>query len=388
LDVLHPAVFFSALFFFYLLVGPLALIAFDGDAFELVSASALLHSALYLMVFLVAALVAAPIMIGYIPKAFRYVRWNDISPARIQLAAWLFFLIGVAIHLAYFARVGFIPALHPDAASVRVSAKQGSGALVIVATAFLYSAIIVWFSYWNQTGFISRVLTTAGLTIAVGVIAGVGFRGPAGYALLAAVFSIVFHGNKYSKYKRISVGLLLWGAILIVVMTVLDRVRYGEGFHFEQILHLAWTLLVNPANLTALIEHFDSHDFLYGSSFLSDLYAAIPGLNGSFLGVHLKEQLGMTFIGEGFTVTVVGEGYVNGGTWGVVLHAFLLGILLEAAYQALARRGSQTDAMFLILLTLSASRIPVAGVTPIIFFMFAPTAFCLVLLKWLARSRW
>ena len=91
---------------------------------------------------------------------------------------------------------------------------------------------------------------------------------------------------------------------------------------------------MNVYNLNEIVSYFPKRvDFYYGKSFLNDFSVAIPGSKVDFLGKELKNLLELDFAGEGVTVTAPGEGYVNFGIFGVIIHAAFLWFILWRCLQ-------------------------------------------------------
>ena len=81
------------------------------------------------------------------------------------------------------------------------------------------------------------------------------------------------------------------------------------------------------------------------------------------------------------TVTAPGEGYANGGLFGVVIHAVFLGLIYGITYNWLSVKTYISRKILLLIVVISFSKIVVSGITPTLMFTLGPILFFAIISK-------
>jgi oligosaccharide repeat unit polymerase len=377
LDLLNPSAFFIAVYAFYLVLvfalDALSGVIFGSDLIRFsVSRETVFVIGLYLASFFVAAYIIAPLVGRYRLQKFSLPPSLDLSRVKVWLVAMSLVVLGLLFHGIYFARIGFIPAFEDDAAVVRVQAKQGFGTIILLATGMLYAAFMLFSTIYQYGNVFAKCVILGLLSLSLLAVAGVGFRGPAAYLALVFFLSAYCQSRTYCARQRVSTRVVLYGLALIVALGAVDYLRYGKAFGLDAILQVGWMMTVNVLNLERIVEFFSFDTLMLGRTFLTDFAVALPGIESQFLGIRLVELFQLSFSGEGMTVTAPGEGYVNFGIIGVILHAVLLGVFCEFTNQSLRRTYRASSIALLVFLGSAVSKVSVAGIMPTLVFAVVP----------------
>ena len=384
-DILHPAMFFSCFYIFFIGFSALYHWVFLPDFnIETVTYFIIL---LYITVFLLSSNFFTPLLLSYKPRKIKFIHpKKNIKKTSVLGIILVFF--GALFHLYYYFSIGFLPIFHDEVANVRVTAKQGFGGVVLLGGGAIYAGMIMLSSCFMSYGKIGKVATFLILGASVFIISGVGFRGPAAYLALVFFLNIYFTSNDYLRKNKISHKHVVLGFVFVLFLSILDRLRHGYGLSVDGVLQILWAMTVNFYNLIDIVAGMEKGDidYYYGSSIINDFFAALPLLDGQFLGVELKVLLQKEFSGDGMTVTAPGEGFVNGGWVGVVFHAFLLGALSEIIYKIFTDKGTVNSIMILVFLSVSIARMSVSGLMPMIVFFVVPVFIFLMPALWICRE--
>jgi len=142
--------------------------------------------------------------------------------------------------------------------------------------------------------------------------------------LIILIILYYYLKNRFS-YRR---ALFLGGIFLIAAVAIHQIRSPGMGFINRFFLEIR----VHVENIVLYLRNLD----LIGNQglrpFLMNISMLMPGHQIDF-GLWLKETLGLTFAGGGISVTLIGEGFLVGGRGGVVVEAFLIGVLLKITYR-------------------------------------------------------
>ena len=95
----------------------------------------------------------------------------------------------------------------------------------------------------------------------------------------------------------------------------------------------------------------------------------LPGTEAKFLGVLLKELLVLEFEGERMTVTSPGEGYVNFGLIGLVIHAVIVAVALSSINYLCIRKRSIIFKFIRIFFVIYSPVLVTGGISPFVILM-------------------
>lgn len=391
-DLVNPSAFFIALYIFYLLLIIIIdsfssnLLSYNIIKFDLVE-NVKFIALFYLFVFILSAYVLTPLILGYKPKNFIVRKIVTLDCNRVLLFFLIGFLFFFLIHLYYFYSIGFIPAIHLEAATIRVSAKSGYGGILLLANGACYAAVLLVASVLSNLSKIKRYFIYFLVVFCALIISLEGFRGPAASLVLLFILVRYSLSDTYMETKSITFNLFLLGVIFIIGLSLVDVLRHGTEAGISSLLQVFWTMTVNLYNLNQIYNFFQENQFYYGMTFINDIAVAIPGIDSKFLGVELVDRIGLEFKGEGMTVTAPGEGYVNFGIIGVFFHALILGFFAELIYKKLITSKGTVNMSLLVFFSFSFSKITVAGVMPTIVFTVLPTLIFLLPMIYLSKRK-
>ncbi|BAO45537.1 O-antigen polymerase [Thiolapillus brandeum] len=369
-NLLHPASFFLGFYLIFLVLGPVFLSFFPQNLPVEVELRTLGIILLYGACFLVSA-VSVPMLFGQRP----------VKTARVDLSGldgWLtvgllLWVIGMLSMVVFYAKAGGIPALASNVEMARVTMKQGLGRYILLGGGFFTLGLIYLHLVLigKHPRFLVHVLVWGLTGVAVVMLMGVGFRGPAAFMLVTMLLARVIFSDGYQKRNRLQLRWVVLGVGLFVLLALVGYYRKTGQFTLDLRI-IIWPAVVHVGNLQTILTEFDNTSFFLGSSFIDDLMVGVPGVPGEFLGDYLKKLFDLEFPGGGITVTAPGEAYVNFGIPGVVLHAVVMGLFAGGAYELLAGTKDVHSRILLLLVSLNMARMVTSGVIPIMYFGFLP----------------
>jgi hypothetical protein len=162
---------------------------------------------------------------------------------------------------------------------------------------------------------------------------------------------ILFHYLKNRiTYKRAFIySLVIFFAAVIMLQVRSPGRQFGVRFFQEISVHVE--------NIVLYLQNLKSIGRQGLNPFLMNLKMLLPGHQADF-GLWLKDRLGLTFMGGGISVTLVGEGMISARVAGVILESFLLGYILKLSYRKLSRYFSLRNLfIYIILLYKSAEAV-------------------------------
>jgi hypothetical protein len=373
LDVSHPGVSHNVglivFFFFGFFVNEAnSLLNFSADFLTYILII------LYTLLFNISAFVVGPCLFRHHLDSF-----CDFFPRGWSIAfIYLPFLIGILLHIFYFFMIQAIPLLHEDAGLFRIEAKKGFGSIVILGTVCFY--ISTFFSVLKTMAkktITSQIELLANFSIAFMLILFVGFRSPAFFLIIFMIYSVIVNSKKYRQ--------LPFRYFLLIIFSFVGAIVIGifrdDGGLIDIFGPMIWSFYVNIHNLDLLINFFPLEGFYFGSTYFNDLTVALPFFDSVFLGVKLPEILGLSFVGESISVTIIGESFVNFGIVGVLLVPVALGITAHYFHSTLRRSAMRK--CILMVLCIFFFRIVTGGLMPIMIFFLIPFLVVLLLLNFL-----
>ncbi|MFQ6576120.1 O-antigen polymerase [Pseudomonas sp. UM16] len=299
-------------------------------------------------------------------------------PLRYSIHLSLF--VGILFIIYAYYQMGGVPALAENAENARVEMKQGVGKYIIFGVGFIYVSMSYLSSmFFARGGYARWVLLPIVWFVVSLLLMGIGYRSLFFFLLVhVALFSLICR-EKFNFRSLVNGKLLVGGAVLFLLMSLVGYARYKSGAEGFGMLSLFWPLIVYGGNIESVFELVGKQGFSYGSSFISDMISPIFG-DGKFTGHQIKEILGLKFDGEGVSITIIGEAYLNFGLTGVFLSGFLIGAIILFVSRFVFSHG-YLYRMFFVIVVVFVIRIITSGVAPIFWFYFIPvvTAYLFVL---------
>lgn len=300
-------------------------------------------------------------------------------PVRYSMHFGLF--VGVALIAYSYYLMGGVPALADNAENARVQMKQGVGKYIIFGVGFIYVSISYLSVMYFKGG--SRLVRWFLLPLAWFFVSllliGIGYR--------SLCFFLLFHTVLFFLLCRERLGLkgLLSGKVVIgtlalfLIMSLLGYVRYKEGVEGFGMLSLFWPLIVYGGNIELIFDVVGLQGFSYGQYFMLDMVSPVLG-DGKFTGHYIKDLLDLKFDGEGVSITIIGESYLNFGVPGVFLFGFVIGGGTLLLSKFIFYRGYMYRMLFVIFLVFTI-RVITSGMVLIFWFYLVPVviAYCFLL---------
>ena len=154
---------------------------------------------------------------------------------------------------------------------------------------------------------------------------------------------ITFHYlRKQIVYRRA----ILYAVVVLIIAVAIVYLRYptfGFGVRFLN------EISVHIKNLGLFMINESKIGRLGLAPIIMNLSMLLPGHQPDF-GIWLKELLGLTFIGGGISIPVVGEGMLSAGLAGVIAEMFIIGLILRISYHRFQKRSSLRSLFIYIIL--------------------------------------
>lgn len=377
-DIFNPSVFFIAFYVVFLLSGTV-IQYFDIDytrlSYSIQNSTVFLIILSYLLLFFLSSYVVAEIAIP--GKAFFWQQpIMDLSRQKCIWLSYLYLIISAVSLIIYFKKIGAVPLLMVDVENARAALKIGSGKLIIIGKGFSYVGTYLYCLFYGKTNlrsFFKNFVFWVLLFINVVFLAGTGFRGPSAFLLLSALLFIFFNSDAYYRQRGLSARHVFLGLCFFLLLVAMGFVRQYQEFRLAAFLSVVHVLCVNVNNLNTLVSSIPSTiDYFYGWTFLNDLLMVLPGFENQHISIYIKDTLGLTFPGEGMTITSPGEGYINFGISGVFVHAVLLGLFCGVFYNWATKKNTLSSRMITICVAVGVSRMPQSGFGASFFFTMFP----------------
>lgn len=216
-----------------------------------------------------------------------------------------------------------------DIQNGRVSAMAGNGLLIQLAQMSIVTIPMMYEIYYDgpriyQKKYFSSIemLITASLSFFVLLL-----QGYRSYAMTVGLcMAIVMIGKRKISNRKV----IFYGILGIFLLEGLGLVRNSMSSSTQNmasfVASLRASLVVNSSNLGYVLETFPQKTpFQYGYTYIMNYLILKPGPDLDFT-LWLKEQVGIAFAGGGRTPSILGESYLNFGTWFIFVSMFLLGL--------------------------------------------------------------
>ncbi|MFZ3155513.1 O-antigen polymerase [Pseudomonas sp.] len=294
-------------------------------------------------------------------------------PMRYSMHLGLF--VGIALIVYAYYLMGGVPALSENVENARVQMKQGVGKYIIFGVGFIYVSISYLSVMCLKDG--SRLarcflLPMTWLVVSL-LLIGIGYRSLCFFLLVHVVLYFLLCREKL-RFKTLLSGKVIAGTLLLfLVMSLLGYVRYKEGTEGFGALSFFWPLIVYGGNIELIFDVVGWQGFSYGEYFMLDMISPVLG-DGKFTGHHIKDILDLKFDGEGVSITIIGESYLNFGMLGVFLFGFLIGGVTLLLSKFVFCRG-YIYRMFFVIFLVFTIRVITSGTVLIFWFYLVPVVF-------------
>ncbi|KEF31635.1 hypothetical protein D777_01984 [Marinobacter nitratireducens] len=199
----------------------------------------------------------------------------------------------------------------------------------------------------------NRVFFVSAMLVCILILLSMGSRTRVIYPLLV---SFVFLYLLFPKKVPLSKVILLI-VFLAIFLFVYGSIRYmtGEGGTFGEAFSRIFLGEIKLSSITfdMVQKHVpDSLDFLGMKVLVMPFLTLLPGDDEVLVNI-LKESLGLTYEGGGFTPSLTGSLYIINGIWSVVFGGFLFGLMMRKAYFIANRAGPEAKLLFAFLIVYS-----------------------------------
>ena len=301
---------------------------------------------------------------------------NILNNTKVDKIINYIYAFGILVMVAFYLGIGNIPIFMENAEDMRAIVKQGKGSYIILSSVIfmMTTSYYIMQVFRKQTNNKTNILIYIKIIIPYMLLFGAGYRNP-----LAQLFLLNTITYYYIKYKKIKIKrLFIIITLLLFFLIGYSIFRYsGEvsisKLSTEMFTKILWMMFVNYSNVGMLVNLVDSHSLFYGRTYIKEFATLLPGQNEN-VGVMLKNMLGMNFSGEGVTLTILGESYINFSYIGVIIIFFILGLVFKSLYYRfnLKDEVSELDILFIIYMSISSLKIITGGLAVYLLYYVLP----------------
>ena len=206
----------------------------------------------------------------------------------------------------------------------RINALSSNGLIMLIAGLIIPSIGILFDRCFKEDNKKYKIILICFISLATICYLIQGSRTP--IIKIIIILLLIYNLKKPLKNKTIIIILAI-GIIMLIGMQIMRLNRSGEESNFTRLL--LNTLQNSSINLNYVMDIFpEQEDFQHGYTYLINIIMLRPGPDLDFT-LWLKEKIGLKFAGGGITPTIIGESYLNFGTYGSYLILFLIGILIN-----------------------------------------------------------
>lgn len=350
---LSPSVYFPLAFCLYYGVGGLTLTDYE----EVVSPEVFYYCALGILAYQLGLFVEYVFNVPFSSKSYgkSFSSANTKSPRIVIIRVLSLLLIAVSIfsHLMIFKENGLL-FLRDDFQDARVNVVSSVGGYVYYFALSAIDVIVVVCTFkivTRQYLFKYAAFDIFVIVVFTLLLVQLGSRTRMIYPFLI-VFIFYLYYSVYYLNKKISVGKVIQIAALVYAfLVVFGAYRYSksEGVdYFDAVVHIMFGELNLVANTFNRILMVLENKKLFGLDLVIAPFAVLlPGKQQAFVDL-LKETLGLTYSGGGFTPSMLGSLYLIWGAWSIVLGMMAWGVILAVFYRCVSRWWSSWHLTFII----------------------------------------
>ncbi len=248
-------------------------------------------------------------------KTTNYYKYNQKREFSLTLLIFIFLLFLLTI---YYTRAGTFPIFLDSIENGRIELASNVSGFVIVLLQFVFVLYVLLISklFHKKQYFFAFLVLLSNIFFWL-VMASK--RPIAGLLLMFLIFYI--YQKKKVKNIYIAVSLLL----ILSLVVIYGSFRLFGTFEFDDILKIL-TAIFNAEmfNLSLILNN--PPPLQYGSTYLNSILMIFTDVKD--IGTILKDYYGLTFLGGGITIGIIGEGWINFSYIGVFVEAFLFWLII------------------------------------------------------------
>lgn len=233
---------------------------------------------------------------------------------------WSLVLISSFAHIMYV--VKNISIIASSDAAVSFSSISGNGFILQIINLFIIGFGLLYFYYLNNEKKNKLLYVFLIINCLCYVIRGT--RTPVVYLLIYMI--LLRHAFKPLPFKQFFKVFIIIFCLVGVLGVFRSIMHNNRNDFYDTIVN---ELQVGSINFNYIYRTFPSKtNFQYGKSLLINFYMLKPGPDDDST-MWLKKQIGLNFSGGGVTPTLIGEGYLNFGVFGVILFSIIAALIVN-----------------------------------------------------------
>ncbi len=248
----------------------------------------------------------------------------------INLAIFLFILLILAI---YYYRAGTFPIFLTSIEDGRIELASHVSGFVIVLLQFVFVLFVLLMSksfFYKKYFFIFFILL---VSISFWLLMA-SKRPVAGLLLMFLIFLT------YQRKKISNISIFVSIVIILLFVVTYGSFRLFGNFELENMLKIL-TAIFNAEmfNLSLVLQN--PPPLQYGQTYLNAILMIFTDVKD--IGTILKEYYGLTFLGGGITIGIIGEGYINFSYIGVFFESVLFWFIVILLAKRMEKKSLKKD---------------------------------------------
>lgn len=302
----------SIFIYFYMLFLCLGMIHLKIIKYHFYDDNELQYIALGMTTFVVGSLI-----VELFPLKYRTPSYKKVKPDTLFNLGKALCIIGCIFGLLYL--VPNIRYIFSDYENNRILMQSGNSVLIYLMILIIPGSFVLYECHirYNKKRIWPYIVLGSGIMLITGS------RSKIAEILIGC---LMIH-NRYKPIKGKTIIQLGIIAVLFVAIYGAFRAKIS-GLNSDFFWGLWGVISVNDINLNYILKAFpESVPFQYGYRYFMNFLVLLPGSQQDFT-MWVKTALKQTFSGGGVTPTIIGEGYINFGLWGIVLEPLVLGFII------------------------------------------------------------
>jgi oligosaccharide repeat unit polymerase len=266
-------------------------------------------------------------------RYYKHTHYYTYSQKREIAITWLIFIFLLFLLAIYYMRAGTFPIFLDSIEDGRIELASNVSGFVIVLLQFVFVLYVLLMAklFYKQQYFLAFLvlLSTIGFWLVMA-----SKRPIAGLLLMFLIFYI--YQKRRIKNRYIIISLLM----ILSLVVVYGSFRLFGTFEVDNMLKIL-TAIFNAEMFNLALVLNDPPPLQYGATYLNSILMIFTDVKD--IGTVLKEYYGLTFMGGGITIGIIGEGWINFSYVGVFIEAFLFWLIIIVLAQKIEVASEQMD---------------------------------------------
>ena len=266
-------------------------------------------------------------------RDYKYTHYYTYSQKREFSFTFLIFIFLLFLLAVYYFKAGTFPIFLNSIEDGRIELASNVSGFVIVLLQFVFVLYVLLIAklFHKRQYFIAFLVLVS--TISFWLLMA-SKRPIAGLLLMFLIFYI--YQKRQIKNRYIIVSLLM----ILSLVVIYGSFRLFGTIEVDFMIKIL-TAIFNAEMFNLALVLNDPPPLQYGETYLNSILMIFTDVKD--IGTVLKEHYGLTFLGGGITIGIIGEGWINFSYVGVFIESFLFWLIIIVLAQKIEIASDQTD---------------------------------------------